>query len=143
MKNAVIHIKMTNRDHMTNEDAVTELTTTGSVDGTADDLRIGYVETDEAMRGCMTTLHIENRRLATMTRTGAYAAALTIEQDRRHNCLYSTPFGEMMMGFYGKRVDVALGPQRGTVSLDYTIDLNTSPFAEVSMQIDLRIKEES
>ena len=142
MKNAMIHIKMTNRDRMTGEDAVTELTTTGSIDGTADDLRIGYTETDEAMQGCLTTVRIERQRLATMTRTGAYAAALTIEQDRRHNCLYTTPFGEMMMGFYGRRVQCSLNERTAQVLLDYAIDLNTSPFADVSMQIDVKMKEE-
>ena len=142
MKNAIIHIKMTNRDRMTGEDAVTELTTTGSVEGSAEDLRIGYAETDEAMRGCLTTVRIERQQLATMTRTGAYAAALTIERDRRHNCLYDTPFGEMMMGFYGKRVQCSVTETGAQVLLDYAIDLNTSPFADVSMQIDVKIKEE-
>ncbi|MBR2731304.1 MAG: DUF1934 domain-containing protein [Clostridia bacterium] len=142
MKNAIIHIKMTNRDRMSGEDAVTELTTTGSIDGTQDDLRIGYAETDDAMRGCLTTMRIERQQLATMTRTGAYAAALTIEQDRRHNCLYATPFGEMMMGFYGKRVQCSLSETTAQVLLDYAIDLNTSPFADVSMQIDVKTKEE-
>ena len=142
MKSAIIHIKMTNCDRLTGEDAVTELTTTGSIDGTADDLRIGYTETDEAMHGCLTTVRIERQQLATMTRTGAYAAALTIEKDRRHNCLYATPFGEMMMGFFGKRVQCTLREKTAQVLLDYAIDLNASPFADVSMQIDVKIKEE-
>ncbi|MEG2016389.1 MAG: DUF1934 domain-containing protein [Oscillospiraceae bacterium] len=74
-----------------------------------------------------------------MTRTGSYTSELIIEQDKRHACHYSTPYGDFMMGIYAKRVDSDMKSSGGTLSFEYTIDFN-SDYASKN-QLTINVKE--
>ena len=46
------------------------MTTVGSLCGTPEDYSLIYTDQDGELEGCVTTLHVENGRRVTMTRTG-------------------------------------------------------------------------
>ena len=73
-----------------------------------------------------------------MTREGNYTSELIIEQDKRHNCYYSTPFGDFMMGIYAKRVDSNMKSDGGTLSLEYTLDFNSDLASKNQLTINVK-----
>lgn len=109
-----------------------ELMTTGTLVGTPDDYTLCYNEQDDALRSCVTTVHVEGQERVTMVRTGSSTAELIIEKHKRHNCHYNTPFGSFILGVYGKQIVSKILPDElsGTVAFRYTLDFNSSNSTE-------------
>lgn len=100
-----------------------EMSVVGTLEGMGDDYLITYTEHSGELKGCVTSLKVQGK-CVTMTRTGDYASQLIIEQDKRHNCYYSTPHGDFMMGVFAKSVDSDMKDNGGTLSFEYTLDFN-------------------
>ena len=66
---------------------------------------LSYEEPDDELKGCVTTLLIEDGGLVTMTRDGAYTTQMVMERGQRHVCHYATPFGDMLLGIFAKKVE--------------------------------------
>ncbi len=125
--------------HDTDGDIVDmEMSTFGTLEVKGDEYQITYTEHGSELEGCVTNLKVKDK-CVTMTRTGAYTSELIIEQDKRHNCHYATPFGDFMMGVYAKRVDSQMKNNGGTLSFEYTLDFN-SDFASIN-QLTINVKE--
>ncbi|MCQ2475216.1 MAG: DUF1934 domain-containing protein [Clostridia bacterium] len=140
MKNAIVRITDT---HIQNgEKARCELTSAGSFGIENGAYCIKYEETDNELSGCVTTLRIEAPNRISMLRSGKYNTEMVFETDRRHNCFYKTPFGEMMMGIYSKRVFSELDENGGSVNFAYTIDFNNDLVSENELKISVNVKEE-
>lgn len=114
------------------------MSTVGTLEGEDHDYSISYTEHGGELEGCVTTLHVKDGRCVTMTRTGHYTSEMTIEQDKRHTCHYSTPFGDFMMGVFAKRVDSHMGKQGGTLSFEYTLDFNSDLASENHLTINVK-----
>ncbi|MBR2868015.1 MAG: DUF1934 domain-containing protein [Clostridia bacterium] len=139
MKDAVV--KITDRHIQDGEEMSCELTTSGTLDFKPDGFTVTYLETDEELRGCTTTLKYSNGTL-TMTRTGKYNTELIIEKDRRHTCFYQTPFGELMMGVYTKNMFTDMNENGGTLRFSYTIDFNNDLASENDLNITVAVKNQ-
>ena len=83
MKEAIV--KITDRHIQEGEELSAELTTSGTLDFRPDGFTVTYIETDEELKGCTTTLVYSDGAIV-MTRTGKYNTELIIEKDRRHTC---------------------------------------------------------
>lgn len=140
MKNAIIVIK--DRHLQDGEELSAELTTSGSFEVTEKGCTVIYKETDEEMMDCITHLDVEGSERVSMTRSGKYNTAMVIEKDRRHTCYYSTPYGELIMGIYGKMISNNITVNGGTLKFTYTIDFNNSPASENELQITVKTQEE-
>lgn len=64
---------------------------------------LSYEEPGDELKGCVTTLLIEDGGLVTMTRDGAYTTQMVMERGQRHVCHYATPFGDMLLGIFAKK----------------------------------------
>lgn len=115
-----------------------EMSTFGTLECMDDEYQITYTEHGSELEGCVTSLKVKGT-CVTMTRTGQYTSELIIEQDKRHNCHYSTPFGDFMMGVYAKKVESDMRKDGGTLSFEYTIDFNAD-FASKN-QLTINFKE--
>lgn len=115
-----------------------EMSTFGTLEVLDDGYQITYTEHGSELEGCITNLKV-NGHCVTMTRTGAYTSELIIEQDKRHSCHYTTPYGDFIMGVYAKRVDSDMKNNGGTLSFEYTLDFN-SDFASKN-QLTINVKE--
>ena len=114
-----------------------ELITTGTFEGTEDDYRITYTEQDEAFKDCTMTVHVEGRRRITLVRTGPTSAEMILEEHKRHNCHYNTPFGGFMLGVYAKQITshVLPGEACGALAFRYTLDFNSANSTENELNI--------
>lgn len=83
-----------------------------------------YEEPADELGGSITTLSIEQNGLVTMTRKGQFTTEMVMEQGKRHVCHYMTPFGDMLMGIFAKKVESNLDENGGELHLHYTIDVN-------------------
>lgn len=137
MKEAVV--KITDRHVQDGEEYTCELTTSGSLDFRPDGFTVTYVETDEELKGCTTTLKYSNGAII-MTRTGKYNTELIIEKDRRHTCFYETPYGELMMGVYTKNMFTDMNENGGTLRFSYTIDFNNDLASENDLTVTVAVK---
>lgn len=114
-----------------------ELMTTGTFMGTAEDFTISYNEQDEALRSCVTTLHVEGQERITMIRTGSTTAEIILEKNKRHNCHYNTPYGSFVLGVYAKQISAKVLPREacGAVAFRYTLDFNSANSTENELNI--------
>lgn len=134
-------IKIFDKHISEGEEACAELTTTGTLDFTEKGFVITYSETDEELFGCTTTLHVDGDERISMTRSGSFNTDLIIEKDRRHSCFYSTPYGELIMGVYGKNIVSDMTEKGGTLCFRYTLDFNSMPASENELKITVSVKE--
>lgn len=107
------------------ENSSSELITIGTLNGCGDNYSLVYSEQDEYLKGCITTLKIENKNRIVMTRTGDICTEMIIEKDKRHNCHYITPHGDFMMGIFARYVHSTMGADGGELKFQYTVDFNT------------------
>jgi uncharacterized beta-barrel protein YwiB (DUF1934 family) len=104
----------------------TEMKTFGTFsigeDGRAE---ICYEETDETgMEGSKTSVSfdIDQPGIVTMMRTGAVSTALIFEKDKRHHCVYNTPY--MPFEVCVKTIDVKNRIfELGHLELDYIVEI--------------------
>lgn len=133
------NIVLTIRDRhvQDSEEDSSELITTGVFEGTPDDYRIIYDEQDEALKSCRTTLHVEGNERITMVRTGESTAEIILEEHKRHNCHYTTPYGSFMLGVYAKQIASRVLPDEGCGALvfRYTLDFNAANSTENELHI--------
>lgn len=135
-------IKISDRHITDGEESCAELTTTGTLEFNEKGFVITYNETDEELFGCTTTLHVDGGERIAMTRSGSFNTDLIIEKERRHSCFYSTPYGELIMGVYGKSIVSDMTEKGGTLNFRYTLDFNSTPASENELQITVAVKEE-
>ena len=87
------------------------------------------------------TLVTADGDFAVVEQTGSRASRLQIRQGERSVSSYETPYGSLQVGVTGLRVDNALTPEGGTLSLCYEVDINA---ASVSTNtIDIRVRRTS
>jgi uncharacterized beta-barrel protein YwiB (DUF1934 family) len=121
------------------ENSTSELITVGTLNGYGDNYSLVYAEQDEALKGCITTIRVEDSHRIIMTRTGDICAEMVIEKDKRHNCHYITPHGDFMMGIFARYINSAMKADGGELKFQYTIDFNTG-FASVN-ELMVTVKE--
>jgi len=118
---------------------VVELTTTGSFHRRKGDYIIRYTQAqpDEPDPG-KTTLTVSGSDVVTISRRGKFGSNLTIEAGKRHQCLYDTGFGELMMGVSDAVIDSKLGTAGGDLSFKYTLDIDATVASENEVFINIR-----
>lgn len=85
-----------------------------------------------------TSIKITKSGAVTVTRSGAYQSRFSLENGKRCQCLYSTPYGNMTMGFFGEKIKNALNDTGGSLELVYTIDVNNTQINRNEMFIDIK-----
>lgn len=95
---------------------------------------LSYEEPDDELKGCVTTLLIEDGGLVTMTRDGAYTTQMVMERGQRHVCHYATRSG-ICSSAYSQKVESSVTEDGGELLLHYTIDVN----ADLASSNELKI----
>ena len=55
---------------------------------------------------------------------------LMLEKGKRHQCLYQTIAGDLMIGVFTKTMKNTLNEKGGTLEVSYTLDFNTDLVSE-------------
>ncbi len=88
-----------------------------------------------------TTLKITADDVVTVTRSGPFQNRFTLEEGKRCNSLYATPYGTINMGFFAEAVQNRLGENGGQLKLVYAVDINHQQLNrnEMTVQVTPRI----
>ncbi len=122
-------IKIVDRHEMDGDSDGLETTLIGSFSGEKDNYVLSYTENGE-LNGCKVTLKVENGECVTMTRSGLFETELIIHRGKRHNCSYSTPAGNLLLGVFANRVESDVDENGGKLEFDYTLDLGAGVVSE-------------
>lgn len=122
-------IKIVDKHEMDGDTDGLETTIIGKFEGGKDSYVLSYTE-DGELAGCSVRVKVENGNCVTMTRSGMFETELIIHRGERHNCSYSTPAGNLMLGVFGKRVESDVDENGGKLEFDYTLDLGAGVFSE-------------
>ncbi len=133
MKERTIKIQDLQSTHE-GEDAV-EITTRGTLKGSPDNYMISYNEDYGDGMKSRTVIRVQDKKCASILRHGDIISEITVEKGKRHNCQYSTPYGDLMLGVYGLGLSSDIGEDGGELRLDYTIDFEGALTAEKRMRI--------
>ncbi len=102
-----------------------EVITEGNYKKGTDHYYIGYKEYDADDPNLFYDNLIKvEEKLVTIRRKGEIFSQLMLEKNRRHQCLYQTPMGDLMIGVFTKTLDNRLGEHGGTLEVSYTLDFN-------------------
>lgn len=103
---------------------------------------ISYKDSEvTGFEGCTTTLTVE-RDKASLVRSGEkHNSNLIIEDGKKHHCVYSTPYGDLMVGVNAKKVIPALNDNGGDLYLEYTIDINSTYMSDNELFIKVEETE--
>ncbi len=130
-------IKIVDRHEMDGDSDGLETTVLGKLSGNRDNYVLSYTENGE-LEGCQVTLKVENGDCITMTRSGMFETELIIQHGKRHNCSYSTPAGNLMLGVFAQRVESTIDENGGKLEFDYTLDLGAGVVSENYLVITVK-----
>lgn len=139
MEKTEVLIKIVDSHKIDGESEGTEITTLGTFEGDENNYTLRYSESGE-FDGCDISLNVEDKNKITMTRTGSgsFHTQLIMEKGRRHNCCYSTPAGEMMIGVFANMVSSDVKADGGNLRFRYTLDFNAGLVSENELEITVK-----
>ncbi|MBR1762117.1 MAG: DUF1934 domain-containing protein [Eubacterium sp.] len=119
-----------------------ELTTIGTFEETNDRYILRYTEEQEPPYAPVKTrLSIaKDKTIVELTREGKSGSMLIIERSKRNLCNYSTEFGDILMGIYGKNIDHDCDERSGSFSFDYDIDINGAISSMNEVEVTYKLK---
>lgn len=98
-----------------------------------------YEESElSGMEGSVTCVGFDqsNRGLLSMMRSGTVSTALVFEENKRHICIYRTPFSDFEVCSYALRVDNRL-LEEGWIELDYLIEIHGAQAERCRMTLSI------
>ena len=118
-----------------------EVLTSGNFRKKKDHFYIGYKEYDENNPN----EHSDNlikveKDMVTISRKGPMRSQLILEKGKRHQCVYQTVAGNLMIGVFTKTMKSTLNDKGGTLEVRYTLDFNTDLVSENSFKIKVEEK---
>ncbi len=139
MQEVLVTVKTVQTDDLGNPDTI-ELTSEGQYAVKNGAFLIKYK--DAFLAGAetpiLTTVKASSEGSVTVSRSAPYKNRFTLEKGRRCQCLYTTPYGTMSMGFFGENIENKLNEEGGELKLSYTVDLNNSLISRNEMTISIK-----
>ena len=76
--------------------------------------------------------------LVTVSKTGMVSTLMTIEEGRRHGCVYRTPFMDFEMRLHAVRVvNTVTAESGGTIRMDYALEIRGAAAHRTVMELVL------
>ena len=119
-----------------------ELQTVGSYMVKSDRTYIGYKEYDEdnPMVSSSNLVKVEDDSRVTIIRNGSQQTRLIIEKGKRHQCLYRTVMGDLMIGVSAAEIKNNLHEKGGKLHVSYSLDFNNELVSNNEFFIDIEEK---
>ena len=100
-----------------------------------------YIDYDESgatgLEGCHTSIEIGADYLS-IQRTGAINTDMLYIEGKKTYSLYNTPYGQMMIGIYTKKLNIDIDDTGGDISIEYTIEMNDKPCGSNRLKITVK-----
>lgn len=113
-----------------------EMETTCIYYGTPDNYTVEFDEIFAEDMKSNTVLRVKDGRCAHLLRRGSINTELIIENGVRHNCVYSTPYGELMVGITGSEFISRADDKKVYLKMDYTVDF----YGEVNQTKEMTVE---
>ena len=115
-----------------------EVITEGDLVTKNDRTYISYKEYNEDDPKIYSTnlIKIEDDKKVTVIRKGEIESRLILEEGKRHQCYYKTPFGNMMIGIYTENIN----KKGGKLNLKYYLDFNNDLVSNNELKIKVKEK---
>ncbi|MEE0675726.1 MAG: DUF1934 domain-containing protein [Ruminococcus sp.] len=115
-----------------------EVITTGKFMKKSDRWFIGYKEysQDEPLSHYDNLIKVDGD-IVTISRKGEIRSQLILELNKRHQCIYSTPAGNMTIGVFTRSLVNHLTENGGMLEVNYTLDFNSDMVSENSFRINI------
>ncbi len=119
-----------------------EVTCSGEYIYTDDKITITYREydNDNPEISFLSTVLVEGD-VVTVIRTHPGESRLILEKGRRHQCHYSTMFGDLTVGVFTDKLTCDLDSYGGRLYVSYSLDFNAGLVSHNEIIIDVREKE--
>ena len=122
------------------EPEVIELVTEGTLEQTVDGWIISYDESDlTGMQGVTTSFTVLPKKLI-LTRTGKLNSQMVFQEGIRHESLYQTEFGALMLSVCARKICVELDPTGGVIDLSYGIEIEQTEAGVIDYHLDIKAK---
>ena len=123
-----------------NQEETIKLTTSCSYTNKNNKYYIIYDEYDEddTSQKITSTLKIEGEKKVTLIKSGKRNARLVLEKDKRQQCLYSTEFGNLIVGVSTTNILSSLDNNGGTLDISYSLDINSGLSSINNISIKVR-----
>ncbi len=119
-----------------NDKEEVELMTTGMLENKADAVVLTYEDTEATgFAGSRTIIQMTDDSLVTILRTGTANSNLILEPEKKHHCLYETPFGSMMIGVKASKIVREIEADKGRLLLEYTMDIDGTFMSVNTMEV--------
>ncbi|MBQ9227239.1 MAG: DUF1934 domain-containing protein [Eubacterium sp.] len=134
-------IKVTGTQRLGRDKDKIELTTVGTMEEKPNSYVFCYNEEQEPpLRPVQATLTVfKDEKRVEILRSGDNGSLLIIERAKRNLCSYGTPYGELLMGIYGKSIENRIGEKQGTVTFGYDIDVNGALTSQNEVKLEYKI----
>lgn len=86
-----------------------------------------------------TTVTLDGGRL-TIERRGEMSSRLLLEEGKRHQCLYDTPMGQMMIGIFTDSISHRLDEHGGDIRAAYRLDFSGAAVSYNEFHINIKEK---
>ncbi|MCQ4023352.1 MULTISPECIES: DUF1934 domain-containing protein [unclassified Ruminococcus] len=83
-----------------------------------------YIEEDDGDAERDTTVEIKSNNLVSIIRSGGLESRLMLELDSEHQCLYQTPFGNLMITVFTSVIDFDLSEDGGYIHVVYSLNFS-------------------
>ena len=122
-----------------------ELQTAGSyMINKRNNIYIGYKEYDEdnPSLSCDNVVKVEQDNKVTIIRGGGTQTRLILEKGKRHQCLYRTVMGDLMIGVSTGTIKNELNENGGRLHVSYELDFNNEFMSKNEFYITVKRKGE-
>ena len=115
-----------------------EVMTTGHFMKKGERFVIGYKEysQEEPMSYYDNLIKVDGG-VVTIIRKGEIRSQLILELNKRHQCVYNTPVGNMTIGVFTRSMINKLTEKGGRLEVSYTLDFNSDMVSENSFKIKI------
>lgn len=123
------------------DSATIELVTEGTLEHRNDVWEISYEESElTGLEGVTTTFKI-GKRGATLRRTGKLNSRMIFREGIRHESLYQSEVGTLLLSVTAQKLSYDLAESGGTVDIAYSIEIEHSAAGKVEYRLEITPKQ--
>ena len=105
------------------------------------DITVTYPEFSEENPTTRTDTAVTLRgKILTIERRGEMSSRLMLEKGKRHQCLYETPMGQMLIGIYTDSIKVIASDSGCDIRASYQLDFNQHVVSNNEFHITIKSK---
>ena len=105
------------------------------------DITVTYPEFSEENPTTRTDTTVTLRgKILTIERRGEMSSRLMLEKGKRHQCLYETPMGQMLIGIYTDSIKVIASDSGCDIRASYQLDFNQHVVSNNEFHITIKSK---